>query len=161
MVHQSTDDGLASAEFPDIPTRKESVGTVGAVSLRMVSYTYTVPGQDIALFLSRSPVVGPDLTDDQRIDAAMTYLSEQGYQLAERQRVQCGDMQGYFLRMRLRDKNATVVARVAIAHTNVYRAVASFTSATETLEEIRRFIESFQVRGSPPNTALELKATAP
>jgi hypothetical protein len=160
-ARQSTDDGFASVEFPGIPTRNESVGTVDGVSRPLLSYKYNVPGQDISLILSSSPVVGPDLKDDQHIDAAIAYLSGQGWELAARQRVQCGDMQGYFLRMHLRDKNATSVVRLAIAHNNVYRALATFTSASETQEEIRRFIESFQVRGSPPNIALEPMVTAP
>src|SRR5213594_2008000 len=44
-ARQTTDDGFASAEFPGTPTRKESVDTVGGVSLPRVSYTYTLPGQ--------------------------------------------------------------------------------------------------------------------
>jgi hypothetical protein len=145
-TRQTTDDTFASAEFPGIPTLKKSVESVGGLSLPLVSYTYNVPGQDITLFLSRSPVVDPNLTDDQRIDLVVADLSKKGFEVAERQRVQCGDVHGYFFRLRLRDKNGTVIVRFAIAHTNVYRAFASFTSASEMQQEISRFVESFQVR---------------
>jgi phage FluMu protein gp41 len=85
-------------------------------------------------------------TDEERIAAMVAFFSQQGFELAERQRVQCGDVQGHFVKLQHKNQSASVLVRFALAHTNVYRALASFTSGRETQEEIRRFVESFQVR---------------
>jgi hypothetical protein len=148
-ARHDTDDGIASAEFPGVPTRQDSVDSVGGVSLPRVSYTYNVPGQRISLVLSRSPIVGPDATDDQRIDAAVAYFEQQGFDIADRQRVQCGDVQGHLLKLRHRQENDVAVVRVVMTQSNVYRALATFKSASETEEGIKRFIESFRVRDDP------------
>ena len=145
-ARHATDDGFASAEFPGKPTGKETVGTVGGVSLPRVAYTYTVPGEDITLILSRSPLMESGATDEERIAGMVAFFSQQGFELAERQSVQCGDVQGHFVKLRNKNQGSTVLVRFALANTNVYRALASFTSAGETQEEIRRFVESFQVR---------------
>jgi hypothetical protein len=143
-ARQSTDDGFASAEFPGRPTRKEAVDTAGGVSLARVSYSYTLPGRDVTLVLSRSPLVGSDLTDEQRIEGAIAFFAQQGFEVTERQRAQCGDVQGYALKLHQKEKGATVLIRFAMAHANVYRVLVSFTSGNGA--EIGRFMESFAVR---------------
>jgi hypothetical protein len=65
---QFTADRVASAEFPGAATPKETTDTMGDITVKRTSFSYDVPGRDIALFLSSSalPEAARSMTDAQR-----------------------------------------------------------------------------------------------
>jgi hypothetical protein len=140
---QSTSDGTASAEFPGTPKRQEVTDTVGAVSVQRTTFSFNVPGKDIALFLSSSPLPEGALgmTDEQRLDSTLAYLISQGSRLLSK------EQSGSIFRMTIRDdaKKGTTQMALAYIGDHVYRAVAAWTDGQENPALTDRFVKSFQI----------------
>jgi hypothetical protein len=102
-----TMDKIASAEFPGAPASKETTDTVGALTVKRTSFTYDVPGKDIALALSYSalPENTRAMTDAQRIDSTLAYLTSQGAKILQNEKSATGSI--YRLKVRQDDTALT------------------------------------------------------
>lgn len=142
-TRQFTADKIASAEFPGVPTAKESADTAGAITVKRTSLTYDVPGRDMALFLSFSPI--PEearaWTDAQRMDATLSYFASQGALLTQSER----DPQTSIYRVTFRQQQATTRMAIAYVSGSVYRVVATWTDGSEDKALTDRFLGSFRV----------------
>ena len=114
---QFTDDKIASAEFPGVPRSMDGRRSV---------LGYTVPGKDVALFLSSST-----LPDGER-----SALGENG---------KAPDDPGYRVTETREANNAIVQTAVAHVGDQVYRAVASWVDGQEDRSLTDRFVRSFKV----------------
>lgn len=145
-----TTDRVASVEFPGAPKAQESVDTLGDVSVKRTSLSYNVPGKDSALFLSFSQLQ-PDargMTDDQKIDVTVAFMTSQGNKVLQNEKVVATSPPIYRLTLRQEEKNATMQIALAYAGDNVYRAVASWTDSEMDKSVIDWFIGSFVVSGT-------------
>jgi hypothetical protein len=147
----STEDGVATAKFPGSPTLDTSPRIVNGAAITQITYKYNVPGRDISLILSRSSVLDTNVSDNQIIDEMLAYSSREGFFVVSRQSIQFGEIQGHEFKLYNNEKSATVLVRVAINNANIYRAIASFVSAGEADDEIKRFVESFEIRRRQAN----------
>lgn len=142
---QFTADKVASAEFPGPPRATESTDSAAGVSVKRISFTYDVPGRDIALFLSYSAL--PDnargMNDSQRIEATVAYLTAQGSKVMQSEKEP--NRAVYRLTLRQEDKKATVRMALAYVGDNVYRVVASWTDGQEDNALVDHFLNSFLV----------------
>jgi hypothetical protein len=146
---QLTADNVASAEFPGAPASKETTDTIGTVTIKRTSFAYDVPGKDIALALSYSalPENTRTLTDAQRIDGTLAYLTSQGSKIVQNQKDPTGPI--YRLTVRQDDTKATIQMAIAYVGDNAYRVVASWTDGQEDKELTDRFVNSFRVSAAP------------
>ncbi|MGH7283849.1 MAG: hypothetical protein ACRELY_20175 [Polyangiaceae bacterium] len=148
-TRQLTSDKVASAEFPGAPTAKESTDSAGGITVKRTSLTYYVPGKDIALFLSWSPM--PEearaWTDAQRIEATLSYFASRGSVRTQSEK----DPATSIYRITLKQEKGTTRMAIAYVGDNVYRAVASWTDDNEDKTLTDRFMGSFRVSrdGSP------------
>jgi hypothetical protein len=142
---QSTSDHVASAEFPGSPTPKESTDTMGTVTVKRTSFTYDVPGKDIALFLSSSaiPEAARAMTDAQRIEATLAYLVSQGSKVIQNET----DASGRVHWLTVRQDATKNTMRMALAYVggNVYRVVASWSDGQGDQALTDRFVSSFRI----------------
>ena len=147
---QFTSDKVASAEFPGVATAKETTDTAATIAVKRTSFTYNVPGKDIALFLSYSAL--PDhtraLTDAQRIEGTLAYLASQGSKVLQNEKDPASSI--YRLTVRQDDKKATTQMAIAYVGDNVYRVVASWTDGQEDKPLTDRFVNSFSVSSLAP-----------
>jgi len=148
---QFTADKIASAEFPGLATPRESTETVAGISVKRTSFTYDVPGKDIALFLSYSAI--PDhakgLSDAQRIEGTLAFLAQQGSTVVKNEKDPTSSV--YRLTIRQDAKKATVQMALAYVGDYVYRVVASWTDGQEDKRLTDRFVSSFRVSAPPSN----------
>jgi hypothetical protein len=146
---QFTTDHVASAEFPGVATPKESTDTQGGVTVRRTSFTYDVPGKDIALFLSSSPLPedARQLADAQRLEGTLAYLTSQGSRVVQNEQDSTGSV--HLLTMRQDEKKATMQMALAYVGDSVYRAIASWTDGQEDRSLTDRFVNSFRVSAAP------------
>ena len=144
-----TTDDIASAEFPGAPASKETTDTLGAVTVKRTSFTYDVPGKDIALALSYSalPESTRALTDAQRIDSTLAFLTSQGSKILQNEKDPSGSI--YRLTVRQDDKKATIQMAIAYVGNNAYRVVASWSDGQEDKALTDRFVNSFRVSVHP------------
>ncbi len=142
---QLTSDKIASAEFPGTPAPKETTDTVGAVTVTRTSFTYDVPGKDIALALSFSalPANTRGMTDAQRVEGTLAYLTAQGSKVIQNEKDPGGSI--YRFTVRQDDKKVTVQMALAYVGDNVYRVVASWTDGQENKALTDRFVNSFRL----------------
>ena len=146
---QLTADNIASAEFPAAPAAKETTDTVGAVTVKRTSFTYDVPGKDIALALSYSalPESARALTDAQRIESTLAYLASQGAKILQNEKDPSGSI--HRITVRQVDKKVTIQMAIAYVGTNAYRVVVSWSDGQEDKALTDRFVNSFRVSASP------------
>jgi hypothetical protein len=149
-ARQFTSDRVASAEFPGTVTPKESIDTMGGVTVKRTSFKYNVPGKDIALFLSSSalPENTRTMTDEQRVEATLAYLTSQGSRVVQQEKDPAGSI--YRITLRQDDKKAGMQMALAYVGENVYRVVASWTDGQEDKALIDRFVKSFQISVKQP-----------
>jgi hypothetical protein len=142
---QLTTDKVASAEFPAVPSPKETTDTVGTVTVKRTSFTYDVPGKDIALALSYSalPENTRALTDAQRIEGTLAYLASQGSKVLHDEKGPTGSI--HRITVRQDDKKVTVQMAIAYVGDNAYRVVASWTDGQEDKALTDRFVNSFRL----------------
>lgn len=145
---QRTADGLASAEFPGAPTPKETTDTIGDVTVKRTSFAYDVPGKDIALLLSYStlPENARTLTDAQRLESTLAYLTSQGGTVTAQETDATGSL--HRITVRQAEKKATIRMALAYVGDKVYRVVASWTDGEADDALVERFVRSFAVEGS-------------
>lgn len=115
---QFTDDKIASAEFPGVPMAMDGRGS---------KLCYNVPGKDIGLCLSSSPLPDGERSVVIKNDNAR---NNPGYRLTE-----------------TRDalRNATVQTAAAYLGDKVYRAVAAWSDGQDDRSLTDRFVRSFKV----------------
>lgn len=142
---QLTTDKIASAEFPGAPAPKETTDTVGTVTVKRTSFTYDVPGKDIALALSYSalPENTRALTDAQRIEGTLAYLTSQGSKVLQNEKDPAGSI--YRLTVRQDDNKVTIQMAIAYVGDNAYRVVASWSDGHEDKPLTDRFVNSFRL----------------
>lgn len=145
-----TNDEVASVEFPGVPKPRESVDTLAGTSVKRTSFTYNVPGKDISLFLSYSQLQpeAREMTEDERIEAAIALMTSQGNKVVQREKLGDSSPSVYRLTMRQDEKKATLQIALAYFGENVYRAGASWTDSEADLILTDRFIGSFRVSGA-------------
>ncbi len=142
-----TSDKVASVEFPGTPNAKESVDTMGGITVMRASLTFNVPGKDIALFLSSS-LISPEakgMTDDQKMEATLAFMATQGNQVLQNEKVAGTSPAVYRLTLRQEEKKATTQIALAYAGDTVYRAVASWTDSEADKALTDRFTGSFVI----------------
>lgn len=148
-----TADQVAMAEFPGAARAQEATDTIGEVSVKRTSFTYDVPGKDIALFLSYSPLPADAraLTEAQRVEGTIDYFKSQGFTVSQGEK----DSSGSIHRLSIRQAAKKTTIRMALAYVgdNVYRTVASYTDGSEDPPLVDRFMASFRVSGSRPSPA--------
>lgn len=142
---QFTADRVASADFPGVATPKETTDTMGDITVKRTSFAYDVPGKDIALFLSSSalPASARTMTDAQRIESTLAYLTSQGSRVVQNETDATGSV--HRLTLRQDDKKATMQMALAYVGDSVYRVVASWTDGQEDKPMTDRFVTSFRV----------------
>ena len=140
-----TTDKIASAEFPGAPAAKETTDTVGALTVKRTSFTYDVPGKDIALALSYSalPENTRAMTDAQRIDSTLAYLTSQGAKILQNEKGATGSI--HRLKVRQDDKKVTIQMAIAYVGNNAYRVVASWSDGQDDKALTDRFVNSFRI----------------
>jgi hypothetical protein len=145
-----TSDKIASAEFPGAVEAKESTETLGGVTVTRTTFSYNVPGKDIALFLSSSalPENARGLTDAQRIEGTLSYFASQGAKVIQNEKDPATSI--YKLALRQEDKKATTQMALAYVGDNVYRVVASWTNGQEDKALTDRFVSSFRISAHQP-----------
>jgi hypothetical protein len=143
-----TSDGVASAEFPGHVESHQSTDTRGSVAVRRTSFTYNVPGKDIALFLSFSalPEDARGMTNAQRLAATVSYFAAQGARIIQDAKAANGPV--YRITIRQDDKKSTTQLALAYVGDKVYRVVASWTDGQEDKPLTDRFVNSFRVSSS-------------
>jgi hypothetical protein len=148
---QFTADKMASAEFPGTATPKESTDTIGGISVKRTSFTYNVPGRDIALFLSYSalPDSARGMTDAQRIEGTLAFMAQQGSAVVKNEKDPNRPI--YRFTVRQEANKATMQMALAYVGDNVYRVVASWTDGQQDQELTDRFVGSFRVSAAPSN----------
>ena len=144
-ARQLTTDNVASAEFPEAPKPKETTDTVGTVTVKRASFAYDVPGKDIALALSYSalPENTRALTDAQRIDGTLAYLTSQGSMIVQNDSDPTGPI--HRITVRRVDQKVTIQMAIAYVGDNAYRVVASWSDGQEDKALTDRFVNSFRV----------------
>ena len=142
-----TADHVASAEFPGKPALKESVDTLAGVTVKRTSLSYNVPGKDINLLLSSSPLPAGSrgMTDDQTIEATLAYFISQGNSILKNEKIATATPAVYRLCIRQEDKKATIQIALCYSGETVYRAVATWIDSDADTSLTDRFINSFRI----------------
>lgn len=147
---QLTSDNGASADFPGPPKANETVDTVGDISVKRTSFSYDVPGKDIAMFLSFStlPENARAMTDAQRVDGTLAYLTSQGSKVLAN--VQDPTTKVYRLTLRRDEFKTTTQMALRYVGDKVYRVVVSWTDGQADRVLTDRFLASFRVTAPQP-----------
>ncbi len=154
-----TADNVASAEFPGKPALKESLDTLAGVTIKRTSLSYNVPGKDINLLLSSSPLPADSrgMTDDRKFEATLAYFLSQGNRIMKKEKNTTTTPVLYHLYLRQEDKKATIRIALCYSGANVYRAVATWIDTDTDTALTDRFINSFRIDHAGGNRTLPVR----
>jgi len=143
----ATADGVASAEFPAVP---ETTQRTVAESDRGLSYTFwfhDVPGKDIHLRLSFSPVPpeASGFPDVERFAACKAYWEQRGFEVRRESPLTLGAVSGRAFDLQRDGGKARMWVRMVCLPGGIYRVVAVSAGSYHDDPVISRFLDSFRV----------------
>jgi hypothetical protein len=146
-LRYSTNDGVASAEFPAKPTVEEKTDNLNGIIVKWSVLTCKVPSKSMVLFLSVCPLSSnmASLSDADRFAAMKAEWIEKGNSVVHESRLQLGASSGYALELEHDGGKIRTSLRVACIAGKVYRVAVSSSGSQDGDAMIDRFLESFRV----------------
>jgi hypothetical protein len=141
-------DGVASAEFPGVPQSEENTVTANGVAILQTTLRFTVPGKDISMLLSFSPIpaAASSASDSERVAGIKAKFAEQGWTILHDSSVRLGAVTGFEVDMQRDGGKGGMWTRIAFVSRNIYRVVAASSADGQDDPTITRFLESFQIK---------------
>lgn len=145
----STDDGIARAEFPCSPERREQGVTDPSTGIRVVTVTRaaSVPFKNIALRLSASPLSQEtkDTSLSDRFAELKQLMVEQGFAIRKEHSLALDNYPGCYLEVEKGDGKERCWIRIGWSDQHMYRAVVVSAGSYHNDPLIARFLNSFHM----------------
>jgi hypothetical protein len=141
-VTATTDDGIASAVFPQAPVRTEAVDRAPGVEVRRVTRACNFYGIDLRLSHNEYAPGGKDIPKEVLLANVKEYFKQQGFILAESSEHPGGLHE---LVMDNPDVGARQIMRIWFGPEGVYRALATTEKGHHDDPRVLAFIQSFRI----------------
>ena len=153
----STDDGVASAQFPAAPIREEVVDEGEGISVSRVSFVTVLLNDKLNLRLSFSeyPTSSEGVAASEIYEGISASFGEMGFQVARETQVESNV---WSVELEQVSGSARIKTKICVMPNGVYRVMATSVDGAHDDERIDPFISSFVIANS---TEAEVPKTLP
>ncbi len=141
----STNDGVASVEFPIPPSSSSGTQTFGGVTIQRETIKCQVPYKRIILYLSCVEYPHGELVLQDGLESIKASLKAQGVAITSSQPEKLGNNEGYRFTFEATDGDQKGSSLLVAVSNKLYRAFVVTSPATQADPEVERFLGSFQI----------------